>query len=78
MHHSYVGRMLRLLCSIALLGVASAMTASAGKLVLKIQAVNKTDSEQQIEIRSSLPSRITTLSGSRKFCCDLSLDLPCT
>jgi hypothetical protein len=59
MHHSYVGRMLRLLCSIALLGVASAMTASAGKLVLKIQAVNKSDSEQQIEIRSSLPSRIT-------------------
>ncbi len=36
------------------------MTASAGKLVLKIQAVNKSNTDQQIEIRSSLPSRITT------------------
>jgi hypothetical protein len=40
--------------------MASAMTAPAGKLVLKIQAVNKSDTEQQVEIRSSLPSRITT------------------
>jgi hypothetical protein len=37
-----------------------AMPAVAGKLVLKIQVANKADHPQPVEIRSSLPARITT------------------
>ena len=37
-----------------------ALPAVAGKLVLKIQVANKADHPQPVEVRSSLPARITT------------------
>jgi len=55
----FIGRVARLCGVVFLLGVLSVVPASAGKLVLKIQVVNKSDKAQPVPIRSSLPERIT-------------------
>jgi hypothetical protein len=59
MHYLLIGRLERLVAIVLVGFFACVMAASGGKLVLKIQAVNKSDSPQPVEIRSSLPSRVT-------------------
>ena len=54
-----IGRVQRLLCVVTALGLVCAGPALGGKLVLKIQAFNKSDTTQSVPIRSSLPERIT-------------------
>ncbi len=60
MHVFWIACRRWLFCALALWLFAFAEVASAGKLVLKIQAANKSESQQPVSIRSSLPSRVTT------------------
>jgi len=59
MRYLSIGQLQRLCSTIAVLIVGFSWPAAAGKLVLKIQAVNKADSPQPVELRRSLPDRIT-------------------
>ncbi len=60
MRYLSIGRVQRLFCVVIALGLVCAASAFGGKLVLKIQVVNKSDTTQPVPIRSSLPERITT------------------
>lgn len=55
-----IGRVLRLFSVVVALVLVCSSSAFGGKLVLKIQVVNKSDTTQPVPIRSSLPERITT------------------
>jgi hypothetical protein len=55
-----IGRIQRLLGLVLMVCLACAVSASGGKLVLRIHAAHKRDTPQPVTIRSSLPPRITT------------------